>query len=85
MKQAFFFPGQAFAAGSDFPAITGFTRLAGPACGITFQAMHRQWRQRLAGHFFVVHAQVDVVDVVVQVVELGRVRRAIGRHQRPHQ
>ena len=82
VKQAFFFPGQPFAASSDFPAVAGFTRLAGPARDIAFQAVHRQRCQRLAGHFFVVHAQVDVIDVIVQVKELSRVRCAVGRHQR---
>ncbi|MNL19374.1 hypothetical protein D3C87_1405700 [compost metagenome] len=85
VKQAFFLPGQAFAAGGDLPRVAGFARVAGPTCDIAFQAVYRQWCQRLAGHFFVVHAQVDVIDVIVQVEELGWVGGAIGRHQRPYE
>ncbi|MNT68610.1 hypothetical protein D3C72_2068580 [compost metagenome] len=43
-EQALLLPGQAFAAGSDFPGIARFPRLAGPARDITVEAVHGHGR-----------------------------------------
>src|SRR5690606_45237 len=56
--------------------------LVRPTHGVAFQGLDRHGRQSLQRHLVEIHAQVLTVHMVVQVEELGWVRRTVWRHQR---